>query len=355
MSRKTVEELEQALGEPSEFIITHDNRNLVIQWAILKGHSPVQIHSMRNVELANLYHEKDLTDKVTVEQALAADIFVKMINAFQVANIDPEMIRSLIKQEIENQPPKKLEIITPFGNVILEGSIHYRTELILKIVSLNHPVMMVGPAGCGKTSIGEKIAQALQLPFFVTSTINDTHELTGFVDGYGKYHTTPFRQAFEYGGIWIADEIDAWDASALLAANSALANGFSTFPDVSQPIFKHQNFRMIATANTFGSGASRVYVGRNELDAASLDRFAVVDVEYDLTLEQQFSRGNDRWLNYVWKTRKSVEEKKIRHVVSSRAIINGAIALEAGVSWKDVEEIYLFKGMSETDRKKISK
>ena len=28
----------------------------------------------------------------------------------------------------------------------------------------------------------------------------------------------------------VADEIDAWDVAALLAANSALANGFCTFP-----------------------------------------------------------------------------------------------------------------------------
>lgn len=169
----------------------------------------------------------------------------------------------------------------------------------------------------------------------------------------GKYHTTPFRKAFEYGGVWVADEIDAWDASAMLAANSALANGYSTFPDVETPILKHPDFRMIATANTFGSGADRVYVGRNELDAATLDRFAVVEINYDLTLEQMFSRKNSNWLNYVWQIRKKIEEKKIRHVVSSRAISMGATALEAGLKWDEVKEIYLLKGMSENDRKKL--
>jgi len=331
MSRKRIEHLEKELGDPSEFIITHENRNMVIQWAILKGHPSVQVHSMRNVDLVNLYHESKPKGKTSYEQELAADMFVKMVNAFQIAQVDRSMVQELI----------------------LEGTLHYRTELIMKIVAANHPAMMVGPAGCGKTSIGEKIAECLQLPFYVTSTINDTHELTGFVDGYGKYHSTPFRQAFENGGVWIADEIDAWDASALLAANSALANGFSTFPDISEPLVRHKDFRMIATANTFGSGADRVYVGRNELDAASLDRFAVVEVDYDLTLERMFSNGNERWLQFVWNIRKKVEEKKIRHVVSSRAIIMGSKALNAGISFKDVCSIYLFKGMSNTDLKKI--
>lgn len=354
MSRTRIEYLEKELGDPSEFIITHENRNMVIQWAILQGHPSVQVHAMRNVDLANLYHKNSPLGKTTDEQALAADMFVKMVNAFQIAQVDRSMVQELIVEELKKLPAKKLEITTPRGSVILEGTLHYRTELIMKIVAANHPVMMVGPAGCGKTSIGEKIAEGLQLPFYATSTINDTHELTGFVDGHSKYHSTPFRQAFENGGVWIADEIDAWDASALLAANSALANGFSTFPDMAEPLVRHKDFRMIATANTFGSGASRVYVGRNELDAASLDRFAVIDVDYDLTLEQLFARGNDRWLNKVWKTRKRVEEKKVRHVVSSRAIIMGATALEIGIDWADVEEIYLFKGMSETDCKKIS-
>lgn len=349
----TISELEQKLGEPSDFIIGVTNRHLVARWAILKGHEPVAVYAMGNVQLANLYHAQGGSDKPSEEQRAAAEIFTNIIEAVQIGSIDPELIRRLVKEEIAKQPSKKLEVISPRGSIVLEGARHYKTETIIKIAAIGHPIMMVGPAGCGKTTIGEHVANALQLPFYVTSTINDTHELTGFIDGYGKYHDTPFRNAYQKGGVWIADEIDAWDASALLAANSALANGFATFPDLPEPIQRHPDFRMIATANTFGSGADRVYVGRNELDAASLDRFATVDVDYDLTLEQMFAGSNDKWLNHVWKIRKAVTKKKIRHVVSSRAIIMGATALNIGMNWDEVEEIYLLKGMSETDRKKI--
>jgi cobaltochelatase CobS len=191
------------------------------------------------------------------------------------------------------------------------------------------------------------------LPFYITSTVIDTHELMGFVDGHGVYHRTPFREAYENGGVWVADEIDAWDAAALLTANSALANGIATFPDSHTPVKRHPDFRMIATANTFGHGADRVYIGRNELDAASLDRFAVIAIDYDTTLEQALSNGNPLWLNRVWQVREQVQSRNIRHVVSTRAIINGSIALSVGIPQREVEEMYLFKGMSKSDREKI--
>ncbi len=230
---------------------------------------------------------------------------------------------------------------------------HYATPAVLRAIGRGHPVMMVGPAGCGKTTIAEHVANALSLGFFITSAVNDTHELMGFVDGYGKYHITAFRHAYQFGGLWCADEIDAWDANALLVANSAIANGRATFPDCETPIGRHADFRICATANTFGTGADRVYVGRTELDAASLDRFAVIAVDYDLTLERFLARGSDRWLEHVWDIRQKVIAKKIRHVVSSRAIAMGAAALLDGEDWDDVCQYYLIKGMSASDRSKV--
>lgn len=353
MSQAIINEIKDFLGPPENFIISHKNRNELKQLAILSGYQSVEVHSMSNVQLSNLYQTICNNRSPNAMQRESAEVFARMAKEFTLLKIDPEVLRTIVKEELDRKPSTKLHVITPNSSVVIDQRTHYKTPQIIQITAINHPIMLVGPAGCGKTSICEHVAEALSLPFYVTSTINDTHELTGFIDGYGKYHTTPFRKAFETGGVWVADEIDAWDAAALLAANSALANGFCTFPDSEQPLVRHPNFRMIATANTFGSGADRVYVGRNELDAASLDRFATIEVDYDLDLERMFCRNNEAWLEHVWKIRKKVIDKKIRHVVSSRAIIMGAVALEAGLTWKDVEQIYLFKGMSEADRKKI--
>jgi hypothetical protein len=354
MKTYTVDQLKTILGPPDTFVPSSNNHRYLRLWALAIGLPDVKVYAMTNVELTNLYHERgDQFNNGDQIQRIASEIFVKIVETVQSVQFDQQTLAEIIRAEISHILPKRLEVISSQGSITIEGPLHYQTEKVIKIASLSHPIMLVGPAGCGKTTIGQHTAQALQLPFYITSTINDTHELTGFVDGTGRYHRTPFRDAYENGGVWVADEIDAWDASALLAANSALANGYSVFPDNPLPVTRHPSFRMIATANTFGHGADRVYVGRNELDAASLDRFATINVDYDLNLEQLFAKGNMQWLEHVWAVRKEVTEKKIRHVVSSRAIIMGSSALAIGLKWDDVEETYLFKGMSTKDREKI--
>jgi cobaltochelatase CobS len=348
---------EKILGNPADFIITSENRATVRKWAVAKGMPSTEVYKLSNVELANLYHASGSQSNID-EQTRAADMLVKAIQAIGIpspSSVDAEAVREICREEIAAIAPtiKKIEITNPRETVTIDGTVHHMTEIVIKIAAIGHAIMLVGPAGCGKTTIGEHVSKALSLPFYITSTVIDTHELMGFVDGYGKYHRTPFREAFENGGVWVADEVDAWDAAALLAANSALANGFATFPDASSPVKRHADFRMIATANTFGHGADRVYVGRNELDAASLDRFATIAVDYDTTLEEIFSNGNPGWLKRVWEVRKLCLEKNIRHVVSSRAIILGSQALQIGIDRRDVEEIYLFKGMSKNDREKM--
>lgn len=366
----TLEELELMLGDPAKFTLGVGDKPLLQEWARLKGFHPFDVNKMSNIELTNLYvgqgaaptikPEIDIHEMLvrTLEAVNAPGFEVSLTRRIARAEMQAEILsgettRQLIKETLEQLAPRSIVVTSQTGQHVLDGVQHYMTEAIIRIVGMNHPVMMVGPAGCGKTTIGEQTAKALGLPFYITSTINDTHELMGFTDGYGKYHSTPFRQAFEHGGIWVADEIDAWDASALLAANSALANGYATFPDREIPIGRHASFRMVATANTFGNGADRIYIGRNELDAASLDRFAVVNVGYDLNLERMFAAGNQKWLEFVWDIRKKVDAKNIRHVVSSRAIGKGAEALANNLEWDNVAEWYLFKGMSKADREKL--
>lgn len=370
--------LEAQLGPAEDFIMRGSARETLRKWAIAKGTDPLTAYGMTNVQLTNLYHEKGPSkrwqsppvtpQRDTLSRHEKAELIERVVEAIGQGVTSYEALRNIIREEIptsdvlrqlaqevyDKLPPRQIEIVTPFSSVVIDGPTHYCTEKVLKIVSLGHPLMMVGPAGCGKTAIGETAARALNLPFYITSTVFETHELLGFVDGYGNYKTTPFRNAFENGGIWIADEIDAWDAAALLAANSALANGYISFPDRHEPVRRHQNFRMVATANTFGHGSDKMYVGRNELDAASLDRFAVVVVDYDSSLEQRLCNGNVNWLHRVWHVRKQVTEKKIRHVVSMRAIMMGSQALSVGFEQQEVEDMYLFKGMSKIDREKIS-
>jgi hypothetical protein len=382
-----LENIEAVIGPAENLIVDDDTmRTNLIGWANLKHGTgmpfPPGVQSastLTNVELANLYHAHGPGAKppapVKIDGAFAR--LVRAVEETGFAPVDVRRVMAIVNEamranneiivtqlnieigkvieQIEalaRPAPVRIELVKPEGVQPLEGLHHVMTGEVIQIANLGDPIMMVGPAGAGKTTIGEMTAKALDLPFLITSTVFDTHELMGFVDGHGNYHRTAFRNAFEHGGVWVADEIDAWDAAALLAANSALANGYVTFPDNQIPVNRHPNFRMIACANTFGTGASPVYIGRNQLDAASLDRFAMIRVDYDRALESALS-VNHEWTQEVWDFRRKVNAKNIRHVVSTRAIIKGSRALHSGKDWDRVREIYLYKGMSEADRKKV--
>ncbi len=207
-----------------DLILNSHTRPGVLAFLRSRGFAPAALAIMSNIDLANAYHAAGEQSSTDAQQVAAAAV-IATLQALAFSGFDQATIRRIIREEIAQLPPERLEVITPQGSVILDGPLHYRTPLVVKIAAIGHPVMLVGPAGCGKTTIGEHVATALSLPFYITNTITDTHELIGFIDGHGSYHSTPFRQAFECGGVWIADEIDAWEAGALFAMALYLKQG----------------------------------------------------------------------------------------------------------------------------------
>jgi hypothetical protein len=214
-----------------------------------------------------------------------------------------------------------------------------------------HP-LMVGPAGGGKTTAAEQVAEAMGLPFYTNGSLTGAHEVTGYENA-NRYVTTPFRQAFEHGGLYLADEIDGSDPAATLALNSALANGFMNFPDQPAPIRAHPQFHFIAAANTYGRGADRLYIGRNQLDASTLDRFCTLTWDYDETLERSLA-GDDAWCAYVQAARAAASDLKIRHVISPRATYSGAIHRAAGMAFDLVADLDLWNGLDREQRERIT-
>lgn len=214
-----------------------------------------------------------------------------------------------------------------------------------------HP-LMVGPAGGGKTTAAEQVAEAMGLPFYTNGSLTGAHEVTGYENA-NRYVTTPFRQAFEHGGLYLADEIDGSDPAATLALNSALANGFMNFPDQPAPIRAHPQFHFIGAANTYGRGADRLYIGRNQLDASTLDRFCTLTWDYDETLERSLA-GDDAWCAYVQAARAAASDLKIRHVISPRATYSGAIHRAAGMAFDLVAELDLWNGLDREQRERIT-
>lgn len=224
LSRNIAESL---IGSAENLIVNSANRPLLRKWATACGYPATEAYKFSNVELANLYHingpkGSDFTPaaqtmpiranvpvpgEATMTAAEAMEAAFRLIAssmAPQATVLDETRVREIAAEEAGKIEPKatvtRLEVTGPQGTHHIEGIVHNATAKIIKIASLGHPVMLVGPAGSGKTTIGEHVATALGLPFYITSTVFDTHELLGFVDGYGNYHSTPFRKAFETGG-----------------------------------------------------------------------------------------------------------------------------------------------------------
>ena len=233
----------------------------------------------------------------------------------------------------------------------IKGRVHDVFPRVLKWASRRKPVYLVGPAGSGKTTIAAQIAESLDLDFYCYGAIGQAFEFLGHIGATGEYVETDFYRAFKHGGLVLFDEMDGSNANALLSLNAALANDFASFP--CGIVERHPDFRVIASANTFGHGASGVYVGRNPMDAATLDRFAYIPMGYDEGLERSLA-GNDGWCDFVQAIRAQVEHHKMRHVVSPRATMGGAEALADGDDWRTAADEMIFnKGWTETDKTKV--
>lgn len=280
------------------------------------------------------------------------DSFRKALNTASL----PE-IKEMIQNEIINfNVTRKIELkINDEIRMLPEEMRHYLFEEILTAVLNNIPVALIGPAGSGKSTVGEQIAKALGLKFYLQNSVTGTHEVAGYLDANGRYNTTTFRTAFENGGLLFIDEVDTSDAGALKWLNTALANGYAMFPDKPDPISKHGDFRIIMAANTFGTGADRVYVGANQLDASTLDRFVFFDFNYDEKLELTLSGGNTMWARRVQNLRAAALKERARIVISPRATIYGAKLIGAGWKQEIVEERVIWKGIDPELKDRILK
>lgn len=263
-------------------------------------------------------------------------------------------VKKLIVAEIANwNMLNKIELTTPEFTKILEDTPrHFLFPDILTTVNANIPTALIGPAGSGKSTVADQVATALDLKYYLINSVSGAHELSGYMDAHGKYNTTSFRQAFEYGGLALIDEVDTSDAGALKWLNTALANGHAMFPDKADPVNRHPKFRMIIAANTFGNGADRMYVGANQLDASTLDRFVFFDFGYDEKLETTLS-GNIDWAKRVQELRAGALAEKARMIISPRATIYGAKLLAAGWARDKVEEGLIWKGIDPELRRRI--
>jgi cobaltochelatase CobS len=223
------------------------------------------------------------------------------------------------------------------------GAVHKAFPSMLLALRANVPVYIVGPSGSGKTTACAKAAEALSAAFYYTGAVGDAYSLIGYKDANGALVRTPLREAWEHGGVFLWDEVDASDPNALLAFNAMLASDVAPFPDGMIP--RHKDCRLVATANTIGHGATHEYVGRNKLDGAFLARFAVIDWPYDEDLELA-TAPDLTWAKRVQKLRAKAKDKGLRVLITPRQSYLGGQLIAAGASHEDCERMLIAGGMT---------
>ena len=199
----------------------------------------------------------------------------------------------------------------------LSGITHEMFDTVLNLINLRIPVYMSGLSGTGKNVIAKQVAQALGLEFYFTNAVTQEYKLTGFIDASGKYHETQFYKAFTQGGLFFLDEMDASIPEVLVILNAAIANGYFDFP--TGKVTAHPNFRVIAAGNTLGTGADSQYTGRYCLDRASLDRFAVVHIDYSPAIDMEMCGGDQELYKFITAFRLATSKTGIQCVCSYRS------------------------------------
>ena len=236
----------------------------------------------------------------------------------------------------------------------------------LAVVARLH-VMLVGPAGCGKTMLAEQLARLLGYSFSMNSMTAGTSEsaMTGWLlpvgeDGRFEYVPAPLVLAVKNGRtVHLLDEADAADANLLLVMNALLANGHFPVPhNLREPMVKKADSCIIlAACNTTGAGADDLYTSRTALDAATLDRFYMIRVDYAADYEATLFVDGDapkarQWAPradkptaedyrtaHAWlvELRRKVNQLKIPRIVSTRMFQKVRAALDAGITFKELK------------------
>ncbi|MDT0342331.1 AAA family ATPase [Streptomyces litchfieldiae] len=242
--------------------------------------------------------------------------------------------------------------------VRVSGHTHEVLPDVLLVLAARCHALLVGPAGTGKSMMARQAAEAFGQEFQALSLGPTTpmSKIFGYFDAHGHYHDTPFRRAFEHGGLMLLDELDSGHPGLLAELNQALALRVCAFAD--GMVTAHPDFRLVATANTYGTGGDRQYVGRQALDAATLDRFVIVDVPVDERLERHValahapSRQQDARfvLDEVRRLRATAAEKRLPVMFSPRASIDAAKLLEAGATVDQAIRWRVIRGMSDAHR-----
>ena len=283
---------------------------------------------------------------------LMADSFSKECKGV-LSNIKDDLISEINKGRSViqiNQNNSKIEI-----NV--DHMAHPIYEDALKTLLLSKKLMLVGPAGTGKTYMVQEFAKSLNVPFYKYSCSRDSsvHDLLGYKQPASEtYLQTTFLNCYENGGIFLVDEYDAMSGDMSLFFNGVADNSTSiSVPhrDENPTAMKHADFYIVMCGNTWGNG-SQDFSGRDFQDMALMDRFRLSKffVDYHKPLETFLCESTLLSYKEVLLFRESLE--KVGSYLSTRNIEDICIMVKSGLGYNSCV-LTLLSSMEDTDKQTI--
>jgi cobaltochelatase CobS len=283
--------------------------------------------------------------------ALCEELLPHLDGRIKSASLD----RAAVEAIVRDCTPKvaRIEIRKLDGAIHDAGLQHRDFPRLLLAVASGANVLVVGPAGAGKSHAIQAIAKALGKTYYETGAVSSAHEILGYMNAQGTYVPSLCRKAWEHGGIFNWEEVDGSDANATVAFQAMLAGSkVAPFPDGMVP--RHPDCQFVATGNTMGLGGTYEFVGRNKLDGAFLDRWA----NFSWTLDEDLERAtcaNGAWVSRVQQVRARVVTKGLRHMITPRATYTGERLLAAGLDQPTVEAMTLRKALTDDQWAQVSR
>jgi len=269
----------------------------------------------------------------------------------RVDSIFPDIKERLVE---EIQRGRTIIVLPSTQEINVQHMDHPVTEGAIKSLQLQRKLMLVGPAGTGKTTMVEKIAKSLDIAFYKYSCSRDSsvHDLLGYKQPTSEtYLETTFLNAYENGGIFLVDEYDAMSGDMALFFNGVADNSkFISIPhrDTKPQAEKHKDFYLVMCGNTWGKGSTD-YSGRDFQDMALMDRFRFCrhHVGYHHLLEKKFMKHN---YESISRLRSALEN--VGSYLSTRNVEDIAILIECDVPFTNILDMVL-QDLAEDDKRRI--
>lgn len=274
----------------------------------------------------DLYMLKDSYGKFTFVDYLGNEYKtsltgIKIINSLTQKMKETELNELLDSYEKEQKEAERLKYLEyskklGFNFTDLEPDEKLRRTIEAGIKN----IWMVGPAGCGKSTMARNVAETMEIPYLCISCGIGTSATEFIGYKYPTRETTRFSEYYAKPSIILIDEITALDPAVAQILNAALAN--DEIETTTGLVHRHPKCIIIATSNTFGFGCDRQYVANNQLDASTIDRFigGIVEVTYSAKYESQY---DSEVVEYVNTLRTFTKEMNVRKVLSTRMIQAG--------------------------------